>query len=112
MLVPQTGQPWSSLPLELHGHRGNFGLVFVALLVLYFMLDKRRSWLRNSLIFVVAGGVGNFVDRILYLLGQLGGVRDMVRLRIFVFNFGVCNFADFFIVGGGIVNEFAVFGES
>ena len=78
------------------------GLVFVALLVLYFMLDKRRSWLRNSLIFVVAGGVGNFVDRILYLLGQLGGVRDMVRLRIFVFDFGVCNFADFFIVGGGI----------
>ncbi len=78
------------------------GLIFVGLLVLYFMLDKRRSWLRNSLIFVVAGGVGNFVDRILYLLGQLGGVRDMVRLKIFIFDFGVCNFADFFIVGGGI----------
>ena len=78
------------------------GLIFVALFVLYCMLDKRRSWLRNSLIFVIAGGVGNFVDRILYLLGQLGGVRDMVHLRILFFEFGVCNFADFFIVGGGI----------
>ena len=30
------------------------------------------------------------------------GVRDMVRLKIFMFDFGVCNFADFFIVGGAI----------
>jgi len=29
-------------------------------------------------------------------------VRDMVRLKIFMFDFGVCNFADFFIVGGAI----------
>ena len=78
------------------------GVVFIALLVVYYVMDKRRSWLCNPLIFIVAGGVGNFVDRLLYLLGQLEGVRDMVRLKIFVFDFGVCNFADFFIVGGGI----------
>ncbi len=80
------------------------GLLFVGLLVFYFMLDKRRTWLRVSLIFVVAGGIGNFIDRMIYLVDPtvLAGVRDMVRLKIFIFDFGVCNFADFFIVGGAI----------
>ena len=85
------------------------GMIFIVLLAVYCMMDKRRSWLRNPLVFIVAGGVGNFVDRLLYLLGQLDGVRDMVRLKIFVFDFGVCNFADFFIVGGGIALMLGLF---
>ena len=80
------------------------GIIFVGLTVFYFLLDRRRTWLRMAIIFVVAGGIGNFIDRILYLADptMLAGVRDMVRLKILMFDFGVCNFADFFIVGGAI----------
>lgn len=79
-------------------------IMMIALTVLYFRLDKRRSFLRNALVFVVAGGVGNLIDRVYYKIWETGtglGVRDMVRVQI-VFDFGVCNFADFFIVGGAI----------
>ena len=79
-------------------------VMMAALTVLYFRLDKRRSFLRNALVFVVAGGVGNLIDRVYYKIWETGtglGVRDMVRVNI-VFDFGVCNFADFFIVGGAV----------
>lgn len=80
------------------------GVLFVALFALYLFADKRRTWLRVSLLFVVAGGLGNFIDRVLYLMDPtlLAGVRDMVRLKIWFMDFGICNFADFFIVGGAI----------
>ena len=84
-------------------------VMMVALSVLYFRLDKRRAWLRNALVFIVAGGVGNLIDRIYYQIWIPSGygVRDMVDLS--VFGFGVCNFADFFIVGGAIALFFALF---
>ncbi|MBQ8319376.1 MAG: signal peptidase II [Clostridia bacterium] len=98
-------------------------IVFTALLmagltVLYFKTDKRRSFLRNALVFVVAGGVGNLVDRLYYKIwipSELG-VRDMVQIdfgNLFglenFLDFGVCNFADFFIVGGAIALLLAFF---
>ena len=87
------------------------GVMFIGMSIFYCTLDKRRTWLRYALVFVVAGGVGNFIDRTIYLLDPtvLAGVRDMVRLKIFVFDFGVCNFADFFIVGGAIALMLALF---
>ena len=86
------------------------GVTFVGLTVVYFMLDKRRSWLRAALVFIVAGGIGNFIDRTLYLIDptMLAGVRDMVRLKIWFMDFGVCNFADFFIVGGAVALMLAI----
>ena len=84
-------------------------VMMLALSVLYLRLDKRRAWLRNALVFIVAGGVGNLIDRIYYQIWITSnyGVRDMVDLS--VFGFGVCNFADFFIVGGAIALFFALF---
>ena len=85
--------------------------------VYYLKVDKRRSWLRWCLVFVIAGGVGNLIDRVLFKvwLEDGGGVRDMVLMDFSVWieecfnvpptnfmDFGVCNFADFFIVGGAI----------
>lgn len=85
--------------------------------VYYLKVDKRRSWLRWCLVFVIAGGVGNLIDRVLFKvwLEDGGGVRDMVLIDFSVWieewfnvpptnfmDFGVCNFADFFIVGGAI----------
>lgn len=86
-------------------------ILFVAFSVYFVKLDPRRVWVRVALVLIVAGGVGNLVDRVYCLLqphvegipSTFIGVRDMVRLKIFMFDFGVCNFADFFIVGGAIV---------
>lgn len=77
-------------------------VLMVALTVFYFSADKRRAWLRNALVFIIAGGVGNLIDRVYYQIWipSAYGVRDMVDLS--AFGFGVCNFADFFIVGGAI----------
>ena len=87
-------------------------VLFVVFGVYYVMMDKRRTWVRVALVFIVAGGVGNLIDRVYYRVwdpSSVAGVRDMVRLKIFMLDFGVCNFADFFIVGGAIALMVAMF---
>ena len=77
------------------------GLVMLVLAVAYFKIDSRRVWLRTAIVFIVAGGLGNFIDRVYYQVWDVNtllGVRDMVDLSRF--GFAVCNFADFFICGG------------
>ena len=92
-------------------------IIMLGATVMYFKMDKRRTWIRWCLVLVVAGGVGNLIDRILFRMWAVdgGGVRDMVYLDFstlleqwfhiaptnFLY-FGVCNFADFFIVGGAV----------
>ena len=98
--------PWVKIAITV-----GTAVLMLGLTVLYFRLDKRRSFLRNAIVFVVAGGVGNLIDRVYYKIwipSELG-VRDMVQIDIgnlFGWNnfldFGICNFADFFIVGGAI----------
>ncbi|MBE7077392.1 MAG: signal peptidase II [Clostridiales bacterium] len=87
-------------------------VMFVAIGWYYFKTDKRRTWVRVALVLIVAGGIGNLIDRVYYRVWDPAsfpaGVRDMVRLKIFIFDFGVCNFADFFIVGGAIVLILAI----
>ena len=91
-------------------------LVMAFLTVLYFRMDARRTFMRGALVFVVAGGVGNLIDRLYYQIWIPSeyGVRDMVQLNfnplfekwfgidVNFLDFGVCNIADFFIVGGAI----------
>lgn len=86
-------------------------VIFMAVLALvYFKMDKNRTLFRLALIFIVAGGVANFIDRINYSVwdassangGFRDGVRDMLYVKI-LFDFGFCNLADFFIVGGCIM---------
>ena len=79
------------------------GVLMLGLSIFYFKMDKRRVWMRIALVFVVAGGVGNFIDRVYYQVwdaNAIYGVRDMVDLSRF--GFAVCNFADFFISGGAV----------
>ena len=83
-------------------------LMMFILAIVYWKVDKRRSFLRLALILIIAGGIGNFIDRVYYRIWDPStelllrdGVRDMVYLNIF-FNFGVCNFADFFISIGAV----------
>ena len=69
------------------------GVVMAAVAVFYLRMDKRRSFLRWCLVFIVAGGVGNLIDRVLF--------------KVWL-DFGVCNFADFFIVGGAVALVLAI----
>ncbi len=90
-------------------------VLMLACIFIYLAVDKRRSCLRWCLVFIVAGGLGNLIDRALCQTWGGEGVRDMVLLDFSVLleswfsvpptdflDFGVCNFADFFIVGGAI----------
>lgn len=82
------------------------GAMMLGLAIYYFRVDGRRRFLRTALVFVVAGGVGNLIDRLYYKVWTLGstaekGVRDMVDLSRF--GFAICNFADFFITAGAIM---------
>lgn len=84
-------------------------VMMVGFAIFYFKTERRRAFMRVALICVVAGGVGNLIDRIYYQVWDPAtfdpvlscGVRDMVDLSRF--GFAVCNFADFFIVGGAIL---------
>ena len=85
------------------------GVLMAVFSIFYFKMDKRRTLIRLAIVLVVAGGVGNLIDRVYYRVWDpttaaviRDGVRDMVRVNI-IFDFGVCNFADFFIVGGAIL---------
>ena len=84
-------------------------VLMAVIAVVYFKLDKRRTWLRFALVLIVAGGVGNLIDRVFYQVwdpatatGFRDGVRDMVRVDFKIVDFGVCNFADFFISFGAV----------
>lgn len=80
-------------------------LIMAGLSVWYFKIDKDRRFIRTALVFVVAGGVGNLIDRVHYRVWDPAtyplGVRDMVDLSRF--GFAVCNFADFFITAGAVM---------
>ena len=80
-------------------------VMMAGLSVWFFKLDKSRDFLRTALVFVVAGGVGNLIDRVYYRVWDPAtipfGVRDMVDLSRF--GFAVCNFADFFISAGAVM---------
>lgn len=85
---------------------GGTALIMFILLIVFLKMDQRRSWLRVALVLIIAGGLGNFIDRVYYQVWDPAseavirdGVRDMVYLNVF-FDFGVCNFADFFICIG------------
>ena len=87
------------------------GVMMVILAVLFFKTDQRRTLLRVAFVFIVAGGIGNFIDRMYYqvwdpasastLPNVADGVRDMVDISRL--GFAVCNFADFFISAGAVM---------
>lgn len=101
---------WGKLAIVL-----STAVIMLMVAVVYCKLDKRRTLLRIALVLIVAGGVGNLIDRIYYQVwdvttatGFRDGVRDMVRVDFKIMDFGVCNFADFFISGGAVLFVLAV----
>ncbi|MBQ9713782.1 MAG: signal peptidase II [Clostridia bacterium] len=79
-------------------------VLMAILTVIYVRTDTRRVFLRAALILIIAGGLGNLIDRVEYRIwdeNTLYGVRDMINLERF--GFAVCNLADFFITGGAVM---------
>lgn len=85
------------------------GVLMLVFAIVYMRLDVRRSLLRAALVMVVAGGIGNLIDRVYFQVwdpNAVYGVRDMVDLS--KFGFAVCNFADFFICIGAALLVLAI----
>lgn len=86
-------------------------ILLAALIFAFIFLPRRFVVLKTSISIVVAGAVGNLVDRLMFR-----SVRDFFGLNMFG-NMTYCNLADFFIVIGVVLavldlmflNEWAVF---
>ncbi|MDE6667044.1 MAG: signal peptidase II [Clostridia bacterium] len=86
-------------------------ILLAAMIFSFIVLPNRYVLLKVAISLVIAGAIGNIVDRI-----ALGYVRDWFGLWMFG-GMTYCNFADFFIVIGAIlaavdmlfINEIAVF---
>ena len=79
-------------------------LMLIALMTLMLHLYKRKIHLLHwSLVLIIAGGIGNLIDRICY-----GYVVDMFNFAFF--DFPVFNFADVIIcIGTGLLLLFIIF---
>ncbi len=75
-------------------------ITFVLLVVLvgmFILLPERYVLAKLAISFIVAGAIGNLIDRIAYR-----EVRDFVEINMFG-SMVACNFADFWIVFGTII---------
>lgn len=72
-------------------------IVVIAICIYLFFALKESEWLRISLVFVTAGGIGNIVDRIAF-----GYVRDFLQFSFWE-NFPVFNIADSFVTVGAFM---------
>ena len=88
------------------------GVLMLLFSIAFFRLDSKRKFLRVALVLVIAGGIGNLIDRLYYQVwdpasyqgGFRDGVRDMIDLTFSFIGFSaVCNLADFWITFGAAV---------
>ena len=74
-------------------------LIFLALIFLTHTFLKTKDKVQKlGLLLVLAGGFGNFIERLLY-----GAVTDYLHLRIGTTSLFVFNFADFLITLGAVL---------
>ncbi len=68
------------------------GLPLIVLIILAFRIISKKNldnWLAIAFAFVIGGGIGNLIDRIIY-----GSVTDFFHIRIGIFKTGIFNMAD------------------
>ena len=88
--------------LDNNDHITSIILLFIGILVvtylIYLALREEDHFKKLALLTVVAGAIGNIVDR-----GMDGYVTDFLHLKINNFSFFIFNFADAFISIGAII---------
>ena len=80
------------------------GLISVVLIFLYLVIPETKRWrfLRIALVLLIAGGIGNYIDRV-----RLGYVVDFLYFK--AINFPIFNVADCYVTVGIIAIIFLVF---
>jgi len=80
--------------------------LLVLLVLLYRTLTKTHlnKWMVLSFAFVIGGGIGNLIDRILY-----GSVTDFFQIRLGIFRTGIFNMADVAVTLGVLLILFLSF---
>lgn len=88
-ILHNTGGAWSLFS----GMSGLFMIVpplaFAFMLYFYLKSDEKQILFRSALIFLMAGTLGNYIDRVM-----VGYVRDFLSFNIFGYMFPVFNVAD------------------
>ncbi len=77
-------------------------LLIVGIAAVAFTVFRKNTPVRMTLAVIVAGALGNFIDRIC-----LGYVRDFIDVS--PLGFGVCNLADFYITFGAVALLIIIF---
>lgn len=72
-------------------------IVIAGIMCFLLLAQKQNEWLRISLVFISAGGIGNVVDRL-----GLGYVRDFIRFSFWQ-EFAIFNVADAFVTVGAFM---------
>jgi signal peptidase II len=105
-----SGIAWGMLP-EYSGYLTIFAIVMVFVILIFMRkLERDEVWLKISLAFMMAGAVGNMVDRL-----ARGEVTDFLDVRLFLpgtswtYDWPIFNLADSFIVVGATILFFVVF---
>lgn len=97
-----TGAAWSFLSGVSWAQTFFKVLTVVALIgfILFYLysVKKNYKWLRFSLIFVIGGTIGNFIDRLIF-----NGVTDFIGFIFGSYHFPIFNFADCFLCVGVIM---------
>ncbi len=74
-------------------------IMLVIFVVMYISsIKKGYKWLKMSLIFLISGTIGNFIDRL-----TINGVIDFIGFIFGEYNFPIFNLADTFLVVGMIM---------
>ncbi len=73
-------------------------LVVITALIFYFVKEKPKGIEKICLILIIAGAIGNLIDRIIH-----GYVTDFLNFNIFGYDFPIFNIADSYITVGAIL---------
>ena len=80
-------------------------LIFLGYALYYLLRNKNLSLLSTlGVSFIIAGGIGNIIDRILF-----GSVTDFLHFNFVIFQTGIVNMADISVTTGFFIMIYEIF---